>query len=48
MLSNGADVFSVQYLLAHSDLGVMRRYLAQTDLDGTTADEKYPATDSVP
>jgi len=47
MLRNGADVFSVQYLLGHSDLGVMRRYLAQTDRDVTTAHEKYSAMDSM-
>jgi len=47
MLRNGADVFSVQYLLGHSDLGVLRRYLAQTDRDVTNAHEKYSAVDSM-
>lgn len=47
MLRNGADVFSVQYLLGHSDLGVLRRYLAQTDRDVTNAHEKFSAMDSL-
>ncbi|MCO5297190.1 MAG: tyrosine-type recombinase/integrase [Fimbriimonadaceae bacterium] len=33
MLRNGADVFSVQYLLGHSDLTVLKRYLQQTQVD---------------
>jgi site-specific recombinase XerD len=33
MLRNGVDVFALQKLMGHSDLQVLRRYLAQTDLD---------------
>lgn len=40
LLRNGADVFSVQLLLGHSDIGVLRRYLAQSDEDILTVHER--------
>jgi len=32
-LRNGVDVFSLQRLMGHSDLSILRRYLTQTDAD---------------
>lgn len=37
MLRSGVDIFSLQKLMGHSDLQVLRRYLAQTDQDIQTA-----------
>ena len=37
MLCNGVDIFALQKLMGHSDLQVLRRYLAQTDQDVQTA-----------
>jgi len=41
MLRNGADIFSLQRLMGHADLAVLRRYLAQNDTDTRAAHEKY-------
>ena len=37
MLCNGEDIFALQKLMGHSDLQVLRRYLAQTDEEVHTA-----------
>ena len=46
MLRNGVDVFALQKLMGHSDLQVLRRYLAQTDQDVQTAHMKGSPVDS--
>ena len=45
-LRNGMDVFSLQRLMGHADLQVMRRYLAQTDDDLRTAHAKASPVDN--
>ena len=40
MLNNGADVFSLQRLMGHADISILRRYLAQTTEDIRAAHEK--------
>lgn len=47
MLRSGADVFSVQFLLGHSDLAVLRRYLAQTQADVTRAHQLHSPVDGL-
>ena len=42
----GMDVFSLQRLMGHTDLQVMRRYLAQTDDDLRTAHAKASPVDN--
>jgi integrase/recombinase XerC/integrase/recombinase XerD len=37
MLRGGCDIFSLQRILGHSDIGIMRRYLAQDDSDSRLA-----------
>ncbi len=41
MLNNGADIFSLQRLMGHSDISMLRRYLAQTTKDISAAHAKY-------
>ncbi len=41
MLRAGVDVFSLQKLMGHADLQVMRRYLAQTTDDIAQAHRNY-------
>jgi len=41
MLRNGADIFSLQRLLGHSDISILRKYLAQNDTDARTAHDKF-------
>jgi site-specific recombinase XerD len=33
MLRNGVNIFALQRLMGHADLSMLRRYLAQTDVD---------------
>lgn len=47
MLKNGCDVFTLQYLLGHSDLTVLRMYLAQTKQDLKEAHQKYSAVQAL-
>lgn len=47
MLRNGADVFSVQHLLGHSDLTILRRYLAQTQNDYLQAHIQFSPVQSL-
>ncbi len=46
MLRNGADVFSLQRLMGHADLQIMRRYLAQTNDDGQAAHMRASPVDN--
>jgi integrase/recombinase XerD len=46
MLRNGVDVFALQRLLGHSDLQVMRRYLAQNNSDVQAAHTKGSPVDN--
>jgi site-specific recombinase XerD len=45
MLRAGCDVFSLQHLLGHAELDVLKRYLAQTGHDVATAHERYSPVD---
>jgi integrase/recombinase XerD len=46
MLRNGVDIFALQKLMGHSDLQVLRRYLAQTDQDIHNAHMRGSPVDS--
>ena len=45
-LRNGADVYSLQKLMGHSDLSVLRRYLKQTEDDLRATHEKHGPVDN--
>lgn len=45
MLRGGADVYSLQRMMGHADLSVLRRYLAQTDSDLQAAHGKASPVD---
>ena len=47
MLRNGVDIFSLQRLMGHADLQVLRRYLAQTDQDTREAHQKGSPVDGL-
>ena len=46
MLRNGVESFAMQKLMGHSDLQILRRYLAQTDQDIHTAHVRGSPMDS--
>ncbi len=46
-LRNGVDVYSLQRLMGHADLSVLRRYLAQTEDDLRAAHERTGPVDSL-
>ena len=45
-LRNGGDIYTLQKLMGHSDLQVMRRYLAQTTEDLQAAHNKFSPVDN--
>jgi site-specific recombinase XerD len=47
MLRNDVDIFSLQRLMGHSDIQVMRRYLAQDDKDSYAAHVKGAPVDNL-
>jgi site-specific recombinase XerD len=47
-LRNGVDVISLQRLLGHADLSIIRRYLAQTEADLAQAHQKGRPVDNLP
>lgn len=46
-LRNGVDVYSLQRLMGHADLTVLRRYLAQTEEDLRAAHERMGPVDNL-
>jgi integrase/recombinase XerD len=46
MLPSGTDVFSLQRLMGHADLQIMRRYLAQTNDDSAAAQMRAGPVDN--
>lgn len=47
MLRNGVNIYSLQMLMGHSDLQVLRRYLKETDSDLRKAHEKGNPIESI-
>jgi len=47
ILRNGADIIALQKLMGHTDLQVLRRYLAQTDTDLQRAHNKGGPVDNM-
>jgi site-specific recombinase XerD len=45
-LRNGGDIYSLQKLMGHADLQVLRRYLAQTTDDLREAHHRYSPVDN--
>lgn len=46
-LRAGMDIYSLQKLMGHADLGVLRRYLAQTERDLAEAHRRSGAVDNL-
>jgi site-specific recombinase XerD len=46
-LRNGADIYSLQRLMGHSDLTVLRRYLKQTEADLQEAHRRAGPVDNL-
>jgi integrase/recombinase XerD len=46
-LRNGCDLISLQRLMGHSDLTVLRRYLAQTEADLSAAHRRASPVDAL-
>jgi integrase/recombinase XerD len=46
MLNNGVDIFSLQRLMGHKDINILRRYLAQTTEDIRVAHDKGPPVEN--
>jgi integrase/recombinase XerD len=47
-LRGGMDVYSLQKLMGHADLSVLRRYLAQTEADLQAAHQRAGPVDNLP
>lgn len=47
MLRNGCDIFSLQHMLGHADITVLRRYLAQTQADIIRAHQIHSRMDNL-
>lgn len=45
-LRNGGDIYTLQKLMGHADLQVLRRYLAQTDEDLLIAHQNFSPVDN--